>query len=157
MLAIASDAIVIGFHVEKTPKAETMADEEKVDVRIYRIIYEAISDIKAAMEGLLAPHVEEIFLGRAEVRQVFKLSRSGVIAGSFVVKGKISRQAQVIRLVREGKRVFEGKLSSLKRFKDDVREVAENFECGIGLEGTSDIKSGDFIEAYQIEKTARRL
>jgi translation initiation factor IF-2 len=157
MLAIASDAIVIGFHVDKSPKAQAMAEEEKVDVRIYRIIYEVISDIKAAMEGLLAPHIEEILLGRAEVRQVFKLSKAGMVAGSFVTKGKISRQAQVIRLVREGKKVFEGRLSSLKRFKDDVREVAENFECGIGLEGCSDIKIGDIIEVYQIEKTARRL
>lgn len=157
MLAMASDAIVIGFQVDKSPKAQAMAEEEKVDIRIYRIIYEAISDIKAAMEGLLAPHIEEILLGRAEVRQVFKLSRSGIVAGSFVTKGKIGRQAQIIRLVREGKKVFEGRLSSLKRFKDDVREVAENFECGIGLEGCSDIKAGDIIEAYQIEKTARRL
>ncbi len=157
MLAIASDAIIIGFHVEKTSKAHTMAEEDKVDLRIYRIIYEAIGDIKAAMEGLLAPHIEEIFLGRAEVRQVFKVTKSGIIAGSFVTKGKLTRQAPVVRLIREGKNIFEGKISSLKRFKDDVREVAENFECGISLEGFSDIKSGDLIEAYQIEKTARRL
>lgn len=157
MLAIASDAIVIGFHVEKTPKAGAMAEEEKVDVRVYRIIYETINDIKAAMEGLLTPHIQETFLGRAEVRQVFKVSKAGIIAGSFVTKGKISRQAPVVRLLREGNKIFEGKISSLKRFKDDVREVAENFECGISLEGHSDIKTGDLIEAYQIEKIARRL
>lgn len=157
MLAIASDAIVIGFHVEKTPKAATMAEEDKVDVRMYRIIYEAIGDVKAAMEGLLAPRIQETFLGRAEVRQVFKVSKTGMVAGSFVTKGKIIRQAPLVRLIRGGESIYQGKISSLKRFKDDAREVAENFECGISLAGTSDIKVGDLIEAYQVDKIARKL
>ncbi|MDP2939285.1 MAG: translation initiation factor IF-2 [Candidatus Omnitrophota bacterium] len=156
ILAAASDAVIIGFNVE----AELQAKEEEkklgVDVRTYRIIYDALNDIKAALEGLLEPKLKKNFLGKIEVRQVFKLSKSGIVAGCFVVKGNISRQAEV-SLVRNGQVVFEGKLASLKRFKDDVREVNEGFECGLTLSGFEDIQAGDVIEAFEIEKIARKL
>lgn len=156
MLVAASNAIIIGFHVELTPEADEKAKLEKVDVRLYRIIYEAISDIKSAMEGLLEPHVEEVFVGRVEVRQVFKVSKAGTIAGSYVLKGKAIRGANC-RLMRDKTKVYEGKISSLKRFKDDVKEIAEGFECGVGLENFSDINVGDIVEIYEIRKTARKL
>ncbi len=156
MLAAASNAIIIGFHVELTPEADENSRLEKVDVRVYRIIYEAISDVRSAMEGLLEPHLEEVFIGRAEVRQVFKVSKVGTIAGCYVLKGKLTRGANC-RLIREKAKVYEGKISSLKRFKDDVKEVAEGFECGIGLENFNDINAGDVIEIYEIRKTARKL
>ncbi|MFH1778404.1 MAG: translation initiation factor IF-2 [Candidatus Omnitrophota bacterium] len=156
MLVAASNAIIIGFHVELTPEADEKAKLEKVDVRLYRIIYEAISDIRSAVEGLLEPHVEEVFVGRVEVRQVFKVSKAGTIAGSYVLKGKAIRGANC-RLMRDKTKVYEGKMSSLKRFKDDVKEVAEGFECGVGLENFSDINVGDIVEIYEIRKTARKL
>lgn len=156
MLAVASNAIIIGFHVELTPEAEEKAKLEKVDVRLYRIIYEAIADVRSAMEGLLEPRVEEIFLGRAEVRQVFKVSKAGTIAGCFVVKGKITRGASC-RLLRGKDKVYEGKIGSLKRFKDDVKEVAEGFECGIGLDKFDAVNAGDAIDAFELRKTARKL
>lgn len=156
MLVAASNAIIIGFHVELTPEADEKAKLEKVDVRLYRIIYEAISDIRSAMEGLLEPHVEEVFVGRVEVRQVFKVSKAGTIAGSYVLKGKAIRGANC-RLMRDKTKVYEGKMLSLKRFKDDVKEIAEGFECGVGLENFSDINVGDIVEIYEIRKTARKL
>lgn len=156
ILAAASDAVVIGFNVELDTQAKEEANKEGVDVRTYRIIYDALNDIKAALEGLLEPKLKKNFLGRVEIRQAFKLSRSGNVAGCFVVKGKINRQATV-SLVRNGEVVFEGKLSSLKRFKDDVKEVAEGFECGITLSGFNDYQVGDIIEAFEIEKIARTL
>lgn len=156
MLAAASNAVVIGFHVDMTPEAKQASEIEKVEVKIYNIIYEVVSDIRAAMEGLLEPKTKEVFVGRAEVRKVFKVSRAGTIAGSFVTKGKI-RRADVARLLRAGEVIFEGKLSSLKRFKDDVKEVQENFECGIGLAGFNDIQEGDIIEVYELEKIAQKL
>ena len=156
ILAEASNAIIIGFHVDSENKAKELANSKKVEIRTYRVIYELINEIKLALEGLLAPKIKKIFIGRAEVRKVFNLSKSGTVAGCFVQKGKITRQA-TISLTREGKILFEGNISALKRFKDDVREVTENFECGISLEGFSDYKEGDIIEAYTIEKIARTL
>jgi len=156
VLAVASNAIIIGFHVDVVAQAKEQADKEGIDIRLYRIIYDAINEIKAALEGLLEPKIKKNFLGRVEIRQVFKLSKSGIVAGCFVQKGKINRNANV-DLMRNGKKMYEGKLSSLKRFKDDAREVQEGFECGITLSNYNDIKSGDIIEAFEIEKIARKL
>ena len=156
ILAVASNALILGFNVVADERAKEIADKEGVDVRIYNIIYELGNDIKAALEGMLEPKLKKNFLGRADVRKVFKLSRSGVIAGCFVTKGKFNRTANV-SLLRNGEIVFEGKLSSLKRFKDDVRDVAEGFECGMSLGGYDNLQEGDIIEAYEIEKIARKL
>ncbi len=156
VLAEASNAIIIGFHVTADNKAKELAANKKVDIRTYRVIYELISEIKAALEGLLAPKIKRNFVGKALVRKVFKLSKSGVVAGCAVQKGKITRQA-TMSLTREGKILFEGSISALKRFKDDVKEVQEGFECGISLAGFDDYKEGDIIEAYSIEKIARTL
>jgi len=156
LLAVASNAIVIGFHVRKTPEAEQAGKLEHVDIRIYNIIYEAISDIKAAMEGLLEPDIKEVFTARILITQVLKLSKAGIIAGSVVQKGKASRNSNC-RLIRDNEIVHKGRIASLKRFKEDVKEVAEGFECGVKLENFNSIKSGDIIECFEIEKTARRL
>ncbi|NQT91078.1 MAG: translation initiation factor IF-2 [Candidatus Omnitrophica bacterium] len=156
LLAAASNAIVMGFHVRTTPEASKAARTERVDLRLYSIIYEAIADIRAAMEGLLEPDIKERFMGKALIRQVFKLSKHGVIAGSFVQKGKITRGA-TCRLIRDNEEVYKGKVSSLKRFKDDIKDMAEGFECGIGLENFEAIKAGDIVETFVIEKIARRL
>ncbi|MFH0799181.1 MAG: translation initiation factor IF-2 [Pseudomonadota bacterium] len=156
MLASASDAVVFGFNVMPDGMAKEAAGREGVDVHSYRIIYEMIDEVKKAMEGLLAPNEKEVWLGRAEVKEVFRVSKVGAIAGCQVSSGKIQRNARV-RLIRDQAIVFEGTISSLKRFKDDAREVAEGYECGIGIEKFGDIKQGDAIEAYIIEKTAARL
>ncbi|MDD4980323.1 MAG: translation initiation factor IF-2 [Candidatus Omnitrophica bacterium] len=156
ILAIASDALILGFHVDAEELAKELSVKEGIDIRTYNIIYELANDIKAALEGMLEPKLKKVFLGRVEIRKVFKLSRSGTVAGCFVTKGKINRNAS-ITLVRNGEAVFEGKLSSLKRFKDDVREVLEGFDCGITLSGFEEVKEGDVIEAYDIEKIARKL
>jgi len=156
LLAKASGAIVIGFHVRPDSNARAAAEREKVEIRTYRIIYEAVEEVKAAMEGLLAPERKEVVLGEAEVRQIFKIAKVGTIAGCFVKSGVIPRTARV-RVIRDGVEVYEGTIASLKRFKDDVREVREGFECGIGVENFNDIKVGDLIEAYRIEEVARSL
>ena len=156
ILAVASNALILGFNVDADERAKELIAKEGVDARTYNIIYELASDIKAALEGMLEPKLKKVFLGKAEIRKVFKLSRSGSIAGCFVTKGKITRSAQV-GLVRNGEVIFEGKISSLKRFKDDVRDVAEDFECGIAIGGFTDYQEGDTIEAYEIEKIARKL
>ncbi|MBI4314093.1 MAG: translation initiation factor IF-2 [Candidatus Omnitrophica bacterium] len=156
MLAVASNAIVVGFHVAQTPEAEVLSKEERVDVRLYEIIYEAVGEIRAAMEGLLEPKMQEIFVGRAKVLQVFKLTKAGSVAGCQVVKGKMIRSA-AFRLTRGPEKVFEGKISSLKRFKDDVREVGEGLECGIALQGFNDYQPGDLIEAFEIQQVAQKL
>jgi translation initiation factor IF-2 len=156
ILAEASNAIIIGFHVDADAQAKELSASKKVDIRTYRIIYELLSEIKAALEGMLAPKIKKIFIGKATVKKVFNLSKAGMVAGCFVQNGKITRQAQVI-LTRDGQVLFEGNISALKRFKDDVREVPEEFECGISLAGFSDFKEGDIIEAYGIEKIARTL
>jgi len=156
ILAVASNALILGFNVDADELAKELIAKEGVDARTYNIIYELANDIKAALEGMLDPKLKKVFMGKAEIRKVFKLSRSGSIAGCFVTKGKITRSAQV-SLVRNGEAVFEGKISSLKRFKDDVRDVAEGFECGIAIGGFEDYQEGDTIEAYEIEKIARKL
>jgi translation initiation factor IF-2 len=156
LLAKASNAIIIGFHVRPDSNARASAEREKVEIRTYRIIYEAVEEVKAAMEGLLAPEKKEVVLGEAEVRQLFKIAKVGTIAGSLVRSGVIPRTARV-RVVRDGVEVYDGTLSSLKRFKDDVREVREGFECGIGVENFNDVKVGDLIEAYRVEEVARSL
>lgn len=155
MLAAASEAIIIGFHVDINPQAKAKADEEGIDIRLYEIIYEVVSDVKAAMEGLLEPQMQEVFLGRAEVRQTFKVSKVGIVAGCFITKGRIPRDS-ICYIIRDGKKIFDGKISGLKHFKDDVKEVKEGFECGISF-GFEDIKVGDIIEAVEIRKIARRL
>ena len=158
MLAVASDAVVIGFHVGHLPRAEAIAKEEGVEVKLYTIIYEAVSEIKLAIEGLLEPTTKETFLGRAEVRQVFKISKIGNIAGCLAAKGKLARAGNpLVRVIRNKETVFEGKLAALKRFKDDVKEVSEGQECGISVENYKDFQVGDFIELYQLEKVARKL
>jgi translation initiation factor IF-2 len=156
MLAVVSNAVVIGFNVKVDEGAQFLAAKEGIEIKLYGIIYEAIQDIAAAMEGLLEPVEKEVFVGRASVKQVFKVTKAGTIAGCVVVKGKITRTG-VAKLIRSKEVVYEGKIAGLKRFKDDVREVAEGVECGIALERHNDIREGDLIELYTIEKVARRL
>ncbi|HET9385672.1 MAG TPA: translation initiation factor IF-2, partial [Gemmatimonadales bacterium] len=156
LLARASGAIIVGFHVRPDSNARAAADRERVEIRTYRIIYEAVEEVKLAMEGLLAPEKKEVVLGEAEVRQTFKIAKVGTIAGCFVRSGVIPRTARV-RVIRNGVEAYDGTLASLKRFKDDVREVREGFECGIGVENFNDIKVGDLIESYRIEEVARTL
>ncbi|MCL6611900.1 MAG: translation initiation factor IF-2 [Peptococcaceae bacterium] len=156
MLASTSNAIVIGFNVRPDVNARRAAETEKVDIRLYRVIYDAIEDIKAAMSGLLEPELREVTLGRAEVRKIFKASKLGTIAGCYVSEGKITRDAGV-RLIRDGVVVYEGRIDSLKRFKDDVREVLQGYECGMTLENYQDIHEGDIIEAFTTEKIKREL
>src|SRR5712664_4265648 len=156
LLARASGAIIVGFHVRPDSNARAAAEREKVEIRTYRIIYEAVEEVKLAMEGLLAPEKKEIVLGEAEVRQTFKIAKVGTIAGCYVRSGVIPRTARV-RIIRDGVEVYEGTIASLKRFKDDAREVREGFECGIGIENFNDVKVGDLIEAFRIEEVARSL
>ena len=156
LLARASGAIIVGFHVRPDSNARAAADRERVEIRTYRIIYEAVEEVKLAMEGLLAPEKKEVVLGEAEVRQTFKIAKVGTIAGCFVRSGVIPRTGRV-RVIRNGVEAYDGTLASLKRVKDDVREVREGFECGIGVENFNDIKVGDLIESYRIEEVARSL
>ncbi len=151
MLAAASNAIIVGFNVRPDKMALDIAERQKVDIRTYRIIYECIEEIQAAMKGMLAPKFREALLGHAEVRQTIRVPNVGTIAGSYVQNGKITRAAQ-IRVVRDGVVIFEDKISSLRRFKDDVKEVAESYECGIGLDKFNDIKVGDILEAFIMEE-----
>jgi len=155
MLAMVSNAVIIGFHVKVEPKADTLAKSESIDVRVYDVIYEAISDVKAAMEGLLEPVEQEVFQASLQVKQVFS-AKEGKAAGCMVAKGTIHRKDR-IRLKRKAEILFDGKISSLKRFRDDVKEVREGFECGVTLQDYNAIQEGDVIEAYIIEKIARRL
>jgi len=157
LLAAASNAIIVGFNVRPEPKASALAEQQGVDVRLYTIIYDALAEIKAAMEGLLEPTLKERTLGRAEVRQVFTVSKAGVIAGAYVVDGTITRAAVGVRVIRDNLVVYEGKLGSLRRFKDDVREVQQGYECGISVEHFNDIKAGDIVEAYAVDKIAAKL
>ena len=156
MLASASNAIIVGFNVRPEPKAQRLAEQERVDLRLYTVIYDAINEIRAAMEGLLEPQYVERPLGRVEVRQAFNISKVGTIAGSFVVDGKVTRDASV-RLVRDGRVVFTGKIASLRRFKDDVREVQSGLECGVGLVNYNDIHQGDVLEAFDVQEIAPKL
>ncbi len=150
MLADSSNAIIIGFNVRPDSKAKALAERSKVDVRLYRIIYEAIDDVQNAMKGLIAPKTYEIYMGKAEVRQTFKITGVGMVAGSYVTEGKIVRHGK-LRIYRDDVMICEGNVNQLKRFKDDVKEVSQGFECGISIENFNDIKVGDFIESYIIE------
>ena len=156
LLATASNAIVIGFNVRPESKAAALASREGVDVRLYTIIYEAVADVRAAMEGLLEPTFREQTQARVEIRQTFNIAGAGTIAGCYVSEGKIAR-GNSVRLLRDQVVVFEGKLASLKRFKDDVREVSAGYECGLSLEGFQDIKQGDVIEAFERIPVVRRI
>ncbi len=156
VLAFASNAVIIGFHVKAEPKAQVTADKEGVEIKLYNIIYEATADISAAMEGMLEPIIKEVSLGKAQVRKTFIVSKAGTIAGCYIVKGKISRNA-IVKLIRGSDVIYKGKIASLKKFKDDIKEAAEGFECGIGLANHNNIKEGDIIESFEIQKIARRL
>ncbi|MFH1318248.1 MAG: translation initiation factor IF-2, partial [Candidatus Omnitrophota bacterium] len=155
LLADVSDAIVVGFKVSVDPKARDLAKNKGIELRVYQIVYELIDDIRAALEGLLKPHIKKVFLGRARIKSVFKLSKSGIIAGSIIEKGKIIR-GTACNLFRGNEVIFEGKVQSLKRFKEDVREVAQGTECGIGV-GYNDIKEGDVLDVFTEEVITRRL
>ena len=154
ILASASNAIIIGFNVRPDNMAKEIADREKVDLRLYRVIYNAIEDIENAMKGMLEPVYEEKVIGHAEVRQTFKASGIGTIAGSYVLDGVIKRGCRV-RISREGEQIFEGDLASLKRFKDDVKEVKTGYECGLVFDKFNDAKEGDLIEAYEMVEVPR--
>ncbi|MFL5560946.1 MAG: translation initiation factor IF-2, partial [Gemmatimonadaceae bacterium] len=156
LLARASGAIIIGFHVRPDNNARTAAEREGVEIKLYRIIYEAVADVRSALEGLLRPEEKEVILGEAEVRETFKVPKIGLIAGCSVRSGVINRAGRV-RVVRDGVEVFDGTIGSLRRFKDDVKEVREGFECGIGIDNFNDIKVGDVIECYRTEEVARTL
>jgi translation initiation factor IF-2 len=156
LLATTAGAVVIGFHVRPTAEARQTAAREGVDIKLYSIIYEAVEDVRSALEGMLTPEQREVLLGVAEVRQLFKVPRVGTVAGCYVTEGLLDRKGRV-RVVRDGVQVYEGELGSLKRFKDDVREVREGFECGLNVEGFNDVKVGDHIECYRIESIARTL
>jgi translation initiation factor IF-2 len=157
MLAAASNAIIIGFSVRPELKAYQSAEKEGVDIRLYNVIYDAIEDVKKALEGLLEPTLKEKTIGRAEVRQLFPISRIGTVAGCYVIDGLISRASEGIRVVRDNIVIYDGKIGSLKRFKEDVREVQTGYECGIMIENFNDIKVGDIFEDYVIEKIATKL
>ncbi len=153
MLASASNAIIIGFNIRPDATIARKAEAEGVDVRLYDVIYNVIDEVKAAMTGMLKPQTREVVQGQAEIRQTFKVSKIGTIAGCYVRSGKVTRDSRV-RLLRDSALVYEGKLASLKRFKDDVREVAEGYECGMAIENFNDIKEGDVIEAFTTEQVA---
>ena len=154
MLAGIDGAIIIGFNVRPDAKARDAANRDGIDIRYYRVIYQAIEDIEKAMKGMLTPEFRENVIGHAEVRNVFKITGVGIVAGSYVTDGKLQRNAQV-RLLRDNVVVYEGKLSSLQRFKDAVKEVADGYECGVCLENYTDIKEGDVIECFVMEEIPR--
>jgi translation initiation factor IF-2 len=153
-LAAASDALVLGFNVRPSADARVLAEREGVDIRVYRVIYQLTADIEQALVGMLSPVETEEILGEAEVRALFKVSRLGTIAGCMVTSGVVRRNARV-RVVRDGTVIYETSISQLKRFKDDVREVSEGFECGILLDGFNDVKEGDVLEAYETREVER--
>jgi translation initiation factor IF-2 len=150
MLARASNAIIVGFHVRPDSAARISAESQGVEMRLYRIIYEVVDEVRKAMAGLLPPTVKEVVVGSAEVRKTFNVPKVGTVAGSYVTEGTVRRNA-MLRLVRDGVTVYEGRCASLKRFKDDVREVQKDYECGIGIEGFNDVKVGDVIESFEKE------
>ncbi|MCK4694317.1 MAG: translation initiation factor IF-2, partial [Candidatus Cloacimonetes bacterium] len=155
-LASASNAIIIGFHVRASNMAKKLAEEENVEIKVYQIIYEAIEDIELAMQGLLAPEFQEKYLGSAVVKQIFKIKKVGTIAGVTVEKG-IIRNTGKVRLYRDDIMIYEGELSSLKHYADEVEEVKAGSECGIGIQGYNDIKEGDIIENFIVEEVVRKL
>ncbi len=156
MLAAASNAIIIGFQVRPAQGARRIADKEGVQIKTYSIIYDAIEDVKDAMEGMLSPDLREEITGTAEVRQVFKISKVGSIAGCFVTDGKIYRTSKV-RVIRDGIVVFTGELGSLKQYKDDVKDISKGQECGLNIDNFNDIAEGDVIEAYEVKEIKRKL
>ena len=156
LLASASDAIIIGFQVRPSPGARKLAEQEQIDIRLYSIIYDAINEIKAAMEGMLAPTFEEKIVANVEIRETFKISKVGTIAGCMVLDGKITRNSK-IRIIREGVVIYTGELASLKRFKDDVKEVNAGYECGLNIHNFNNIEVGDIVEAYEIVEVKRKL
>jgi translation initiation factor IF-2 len=156
LLASASDAVVIGFQVRPSPNARRVAENEAIDIRLYRIIYDAINDVKDALEGMLSPEIREEIIGTTEIREVFKITKVGSVAGCMVTDGKITRN-DPIRLIRDGIVAYEGKLSSLKRFKDDAKEVNQGFECGLTVDGYNDLKVGDIVESYRESEVKRSL
>jgi translation initiation factor IF-2 len=155
-LASASNAIIIGFNVRPGSKAQTLSEQEHVDVRTYSVIYDAITDIKNALEGLLEPTYREHILGRAQVIQIFSIRKVGTVAGSLVIDGKVVRGSHA-RLLRDNVVVYDGRIASLRRFKDDMKDCNQGLECGIGIENFNDIKLGDVIESYEIEEVQARL
>jgi translation initiation factor IF-2 len=156
MLAAASNAIIIGFHTRPTPKAQAFADQEKVEIRKYSIIYDVVEDIRQAMEGMLSPELREEQIGTVEVRETFKVPKQGTIAGSYVTSGEVRRSAQV-HLIRDGIEIFTGPIVSLRRFKDDAKEVKMGYECGVGLEGWTDVQTGDIMEVFVMKEVAKKL
>ena len=156
MLASASNAIIVGFQVRPSMSARKLAEKEEIDIRLYSIIYDAINEVKSAMEGMLAPEIKEEIKGTAEIMETFKITKVGTIAGCIVRDGKFTRNSKV-RVIRDGIVVFTGELGSLKRFKDDVKEVAKGYECGLNVNGYNDIKEGDFIEAFEHVEVAKTL
>jgi translation initiation factor IF-2 len=156
MLASASDAIIIGFNVRPDANARREAERTNVEIRTYRVIYDAIEEVRKALEGLLEPDIQEVIVGRAEVRATFSVPGAGTVAGLYVTEGKLTRNVQ-IRLIRDGVVVHEGPVASLKRFEDDVREVQAGYECGLGIENFTDIKEGDEIEAFTEKEVKRTL
>jgi translation initiation factor IF-2 len=155
LLAMASEAVIIGFNVRPDARVREVATSE-VDIRLYRVIYEVIEDVKAALSGLLAPQVDEQTVGTVEVREVFHVPHVGTIAGCYVTSGTIHRNS-LVRVLRDSVVVYEGEVGSLRRFKDDVREVASGFECGVGIENFNDVKVGDSLEVYEVVETARTV
>ncbi len=156
LLAAASNAIIIGFHVRPNLKARKLAEREGVEVRTYQVIYAAVDEVRAALEGMLRPEQKEIITGTVEIRDIFKISRFGLVAGCMVIDGKITRNDKV-RLLRDGLEIYTGTIASLKRIKDDVKEVEQGFECGITLDNTNDLKMGDIIEAFKFVEVKRKL
>ncbi|MFB3058023.1 MAG: translation initiation factor IF-2, partial [Ignavibacteriaceae bacterium] len=156
LLAAASGAIIIGFHIRPNLNARKLAEKEKVDIRLYNVIYDAIDEVKSALEGLLSPVISEEIVGTLEVRDTFKVPKFGTVAGCYVLDGKISRNNK-IRLIRDGIEINDGEIGSLKRFKEDVKEVDAGYECGLNINGYNDIKVGDVIEAYKIIETKKKL
>lgn len=155
MLASASKALIIGFNVRPDANARAMAEKDGVDIRLYRVIYDCIDDVKAAMAGMLAPTIREVVLGHAEVRQVIHTPKV-IVAGSYVQDGKVTSTCQ-LRLIRDGIVIHEGKIASLRRFKDDVKEVAAGFECGIAIDSYRDVKEGDQLESFELKEEAAKL
>jgi translation initiation factor IF-2 len=156
LLASASDAIIIAFQVRPSASARKLAEQEEIQIKSYSVIYAAIDEVKESMEGLLSARIEEKVLGTAEIREAFKISKVGTIAGCFMLEGKIARNS-TIRVIRDGIVVYTGTLGSLKRFKDDVKEVTKGYECGLNVANYNDIKAGDHIEAFEEVEVKRTL
>ena len=156
LLASASDAVIVGFQVRPSGGARKLAETEEIEIRLYSIIYDAINDVKDAMEGMLEPTSEEVITGNIEVREVFKISKVGTVAGCYVTDGNVKRSNQV-RLVRDGIVVYTGEINQLKRFKEDVSEVKNGYECGLSIKNFNDIKVGDIIEGFEVKEVKRTL